>query len=274
MDLHTVDVELIAVQSIDRLRQEARVHIASVKRVSVRAHPLDVGREGRGDGVPVVRGEAREVPVDDVAGQRTVEQRAIARVERYVGDRRASGLAHLLGRTREHAGERVGIEPGRDVGELRLEEHEAQRVFEHLHLGVVREVLLAHDRLHAADGRVVVASTREQLAQLARLVLLPCLPPLQVAGASGGRRRTGHSPAPVVVPARRDPQCLRRAGPQVFDPLAHELGVQHFLRPGPCPDGHHVRIVAVTRVDRRDRVVEAVGGRLAVGDYALSTEPA
>ena len=51
----------------------------------------------------------------------------------------AARVTHLVGGPDEHASEGVGLEAGGDVAELRLEEHETQRVFERLHVGVGAE---------------------------------------------------------------------------------------------------------------------------------------
>ena len=85
--------------------------------------------------------------------------------------------AHLAGGLLEHARQLLGIELGGHVGELGLEEDEAQGIFERLHLGIVREVALAHDRLHSRDRVRVVARLFEDLAELARVLLVEVAPP-------------------------------------------------------------------------------------------------
>ena len=141
---------------------------------------------------------------------------------------------------------------------MRLEEHEAQRVFERLHLRVGREANLSDDGLDAADRAGVVPGRREQLAELAGMLLLQRLAPLEVARAPGRCRRAGHGPAAEVVAPGREQEGLARVGPQALDPLGHERRVQHLLRTGARADRHDVRVVGVARVDRRDRAVEAI----------------
>ena len=113
--------------------------VAAAVVVAVRAHALDVGRERRGHRVPVVRGERRR-------GSARTTSRANALVEhrerapgRAAPRRSRRGPAALIffAVRMMHAGQRRRVEAGDDVGELGLEEHEAERVLERLHLGVV-----------------------------------------------------------------------------------------------------------------------------------------
>ena len=195
VDVDAVDVELISAQRVDRLGEELHVRVAPGVRVAVRTHALDVGRERFGDGGPVVRTETVEIALDRVAPERAGEDRTFVVVERNLRDRGEAGGAHLVRGADHDAGQRLGVEAGGDVGELRLEEHQAERVFERLHLGVGRELFLADDRLHALDGRVVVAGVGEDGAEIARVLLLERLAPAQVAGAPGRRRRAAPSTA-------------------------------------------------------------------------------
>src|SRR5207237_6649564 len=122
---------------------------------------------------------------------------------------------------------------------------QAQRVFERLHLGVVREAFLAHDRLHAPDRRVVVAGRREQGTELASVLLLQQLAPAEVAGPTGRRRCARHGPPAKVVTTRREQQWLARVRAEVLDPLGYQLGVDDLLRAGARSNGDDVRVVGV-----------------------------
>ena len=92
-------------------------------RASRRPRPSRARRVRRGS-APRRRGRARPARI------------VLARcVERDVGDRGAARVAHLLRGAHDARGQRLRVEPGDDVGELRLEEHEAERVLECLHFG-------------------------------------------------------------------------------------------------------------------------------------------
>ena len=178
---------------------------------------------------------------------------------------RAARVAHLLRGANDDPVERGRIEARRHVEELRLEEYQAEGVFEGLHLGVGRQVFLADDRLHAFHGRGVVAGADQHLAELVGLLLLQRLAPAQVGGPAGRRRRAGYGPPAVVVAVGGQPQWLARVGSQALDPVGHQLGVHDLLRAGARADRDEVRVIGIAGVDRGQGAGEALGAGHDVG---------
>src|SRR3954463_5191680 len=107
--------------------------------------------------------------------------------------------AHLLQGLVDDAVELLRVQARGEVVELGLEEHEAERVLERLHLGVLAEPALAHEILHPRDRAAVVADAREDLPDLARVLLVQIAPPAQVARPAGGSAAARDGPPPPGV---------------------------------------------------------------------------
>ena len=141
----------------------------------------------------------------------------------------------------------------------RLDEHQAQRVLEHLHVGVTREVPLAHDVLHACDRRRVVADLVEDRAHVGRVALV------QVASASAGSRP---GPRGTTCAARPTAGCggraaasssaLGRVRSQTGHPCGHQLRVRQLLGPLKARDHDGVGVVGICCVDLRDGAGETL----------------
>jgi len=177
--------------------------------------------------------------------------------------------AHLAEGLGEDARQLVGCQTRRELVELGLHEHEAERVFERLGVGVVGEVALADEIGDAADRVVVVAGTAQDRGGSLGVKVVQRAPPTQVAGAPrwiGGPR--DHPALEVVRPGRQQ-QRLACVRPQLHHPCRDELSVQHLLRPGPSSHDDLVRVGCVGRVDGGDRTIEArVRHSTTLGDDA------
>src|SRR3990172_1708104 len=92
-----------------------------------------------------------------LARGRAREQRALRRLERQAARGVDRQRAHLAQRAPQHLQQLLGVQPARELGELGLEEDQAQGVLEGLHLRVVAQAALAHQLLHAQDAGLVVA---------------------------------------------------------------------------------------------------------------------
>ncbi len=171
------DGQRVARERGDRRLEERRVHVAAVVHIAVGTYPVHIGRERGGQRRPVVGGERSEVALHHVAPERLVEHSPAAGRQRHLGDQRDAGGAHLARRLHDHAVQGVRVEPGRDIDELGLEEHQTQRIFEHLRVGVTAQGVLADQCLHARDRRRVVARLREHGTKLERLLFLKCFAP-------------------------------------------------------------------------------------------------
>jgi hypothetical protein len=151
-----------------------------VKRVSVGTHALDVGCERRRERVPVVRGERVEISLDDCARECLGDQSLHTETEGELGDDCARRRAHLADGLHDDARQSHGFEARGDLGELRLEEGQAERVFEQLQLVVgafVAEAVFAHEGLYSCNVARVVARVVEQFRELARVLLVQRVPP-------------------------------------------------------------------------------------------------
>ncbi len=88
------------------------------------------------------------------------------------------------------------------------------------------------------------------------MLLLHPFAPLEIAGATRGRRRPRHGPSSQVMAARREQQRVTRIGPQRMHPFADEPRVQQFLRAVLAANRDLVRILRVGGVDRGQREFE------------------
>src|SRR5437016_176972 len=82
-------------------------------------------------------------------GESAGEKPALSLAEGNLQGQLLGLIAHLDQSLLGHVDGLVVAETGGDVGELGLEEHEAEGVFEHLDLRVAPQALLLDDRLHA-----------------------------------------------------------------------------------------------------------------------------
>ena len=208
------------------------------------------GRQGTEDGqARRARGDS-ELGLSSPAVRRFEDQRAIVVGEIDRQRERDRLGAHLRERLAHHVDHLRTVESQSQVVQLRLDEHEAQHVFEELRLRVGSEVALRNDALHPLDRRLVVTDRMQDLGDLVGVEPMQCPPPTQVSGAPGRIRRTGNHPAADVMRAHREQRSFARFGSEPANPLGRQLGVRELLRSQLAPNHDLVGIVGVRVVDR------------------------
>ena len=274
VDDHVDDDELVAAERADRARRGTPRTRARPRKLS-RYGPM---RSTSGASVAATASQSSAASAVEVALRRrrarTRRRGSGARPVR-AGRRRSRRARRRSSSARssdDHARQRLRVEPGRDVDELRLEEHEAERVFEHLHVVGSRRAspslrTIACTRADRSRRR----SPRRRAARRARGACCSCsdLAPAQVAGPAG-RMPTRGAPSSGGSGARGPRAATRRSASGCSRRTHSVTSSACTISFGPRATAHRddVRVVGVAVVDRGEARREAVGRRPSAAAYA------
>src|SRR4051794_38107947 len=162
-------------------------------------------------------------------------------------DEAAALRTHLLERLLDDLFQLGRVDARSELRQLVLDEDQAERILERLHLGVRRQLTLLHDVLDAVHHGFVVALGFEYLREVSSVLALEVSAPPEVPAATFGVAVTRNRPPSDVVAAGRQQERFAGIRAQPAHPLRRQLGVPKFLV---------VRVIGIGRVDRRGGAVE------------------
>ena len=162
-----------------------------------------------------------------------------------------------------------------EVGEVVLQEDEADHVLQELHVGVGLQPLLAEQRLHAGHGGAVVPDLAEDRPRRLRVEAAEVGPPPAVAVPTGRVAVARDRPAPDVLAARGETDRLRRAGGESVERRSHPPRVHHLARQRLPVDRLAARVLRVGAVEAGERGSDAIlrNGCLIHGHPSGGREP-
>jgi hypothetical protein len=149
---------------------------------------------------------------DEISRQRALQQCLFAFGELQRQRLLARGGRHFLPGLLKDAHHLFGFGLVDQIGELMLQGHQAERVFEHLALGILREILFEIQLLDARKDVLAVADFAENFGGFLRVELFQVRAPFQVSGARHGVGFSRDHPPADVLAARGQQQgfgCLR-----------------------------------------------------------------
>ena len=130
----------------------------------------------------------------------------------------------------------------RQLGDLKFQENQTERVLQHATVRVLREVLLQIQCLHLRDRLFRVTDRAQNFSRLLGVEFFEVLAPFQIAGPGQGIAAARNHPATDVLAARRQTEFFGGVGAEFQDPVFQALRVNQFARPGDAFNDFKVRI--------------------------------
>jgi hypothetical protein len=147
----------------------------------------------------------------------------------------------------------------RKIGEIVVQEHQADDVFEQLRFWIELEALFADQGLYAGDGGLVVADALEDFAEFVGVHTLAGGAPAMIAGAIHGEGITGDGPAADVLAMSGQAEWFGSVGLEAVQPVGHSLRVNEFFGLLDALKCFTVGVGRVGGVDAGDGSDETVG---------------
>ncbi|EEF63438.1 hypothetical protein Cflav_PD6073 [Pedosphaera parvula Ellin514] len=148
-----------------------------------------------------------------------------------------------------------------EVGELVLEEDEAEGVFEDAAFGVVGEILFEVEILDAMDGVSGIADGAEDFTGFFGVEGLEFGTPLEVAGFGHRESVAGDFPAAKVLATGGEAEFFRGIRRQLQDPGGEAFGVEEFAGTRVAIDHLDIRVGCIMLVEEVQRRLKA--GRIS-----------
>ena len=146
-----------------------------------------------------------------------------------------------------------------EIGELTLQENEAEGVFENTAFGIRREILFQVQILHTHNDPIGIADCAEDLAGTFGVETFQIGAPFQIAGAIHGVGIAGNFPATQMLAACGQAQFFRGVRGKFQRPIGQPLSVDKFARVRNAVDGFEIGVARIFLVEAAQGGFEARG---------------
>jgi ATP-dependent Clp protease ATP-binding subunit ClpX len=145
------------------------------------------------------------------------------------------------------------------VGELILEEDQAEGVFENAAVGIVGETLLEIELLDPGDDGFGIARLSKNFPGLFSMEDFEPGAPLEIAGAGHRILLAWNLPAAEMLTAGRKTEFFRGVGSKLANPVGESFRIKEFARTGNAIGHLDIRVAGVMLIEQADGSLKAGG---------------